>query len=569
MRGGWLVVLVATACGGDDATPDAGGDGAVGVDARPPVACDVDADCDDGRFCNGVESCASGTCAPGASPCSAAESCDEGGGRCVAIGPGGDGLPLGIPTPTFGWDHDLGVDATIYVDNTHPSCDDAGPGTAAAPLCDLFRGGRSTTYEAGDVIHVLGGPYVVSGDYTLVMNGTETQPVLVVGQGPERILFDGEGDRANFDWDGSYGILSHLDFFHMTRHRVRGDHLVLEDVAVHNPPGSFIDFNPVVSVIGHDVLIHGSEIFHNRRSTDVDSHGIQASEGSFNVWILDNELYDNNGDSFQGCHECFGTPPHHVYIGRNVMHEDRENAVDLKTIHDVVISENVMYGYGSSSTSGGDAVVIGSNGYDRSINQGPRRVWVLNNEIRDSSTGIRVEGSEDVWLVGNALTSLQVGVQIDDKYHRDIVVAGNTLQAVGDDGIRIYGCQPETLTILNNIVADVADRHLELGGCSPPVVTLENNLLWGAELSVRVDGMQHRDLASLESTAFATMNLFADPGFEGATLVPSETSPAVNAGASLDSIYAAFAYGPRIDRDRAGTPRPSGGAQDIGAYERP
>ena len=51
-------------------------------------------------------------------------------------------------------------------------------------------------------------------------------------------------------------------------------------------------------------------------------------------------------------------------IGGNLSHEDRENAVGLKTIRDVVVSQNTMYGYRSPQTSSGDAVVVGSNGYD-------------------------------------------------------------------------------------------------------------------------------------------------------------------------------------------------------------
>jgi hypothetical protein len=541
----WAIALlfslfVTTACGGDDATTEP--DGGVSTDA-PTATRDGQPPTD------GPVSMTDGEVPP----------------------PPVDGLPVGIPTPSFGWELDTdALDPTIWVDNTNPDCDDA-VGTMEVPLCDLFRGGRSVTYAAGDVVHVLGGPYAVRSDYTLTMNGTADEPVVISGRSASRILFDGGGTRANYDWDGSFGMVENLDFFHQSRHVVRGDHLALRNVAVHNPAGSFIDFNPVVSVTGHDVLVSGSEIFHNRRSNDTDSHGIQASEGSFNVWILDNEIWDNNGDAFQGCHECFAAPPHHVYIGRNVMHEDRENAVDLKTIHDVVVSENVMWGYGSSTTSNGDAMVIGSNGWDESIGQGPRRVWVLHNEFRDSSTGIRVEASQDVWIVGNVFSTLQTGLQIDDKYHRTIVVAANTMSSIGSDGVNIWGCQPTTLAIVNNIVSGTGDRHLDVGECGAPAISIANNLFAGGAVSVRVDGSQHGDLASLHGESFATGNVTGDPAFEPSSFVPSAGSPAVNAGASLAAHYDAFvaAFGAPIDSDRAGTPRPSGSAEDIGAYERP
>lgn len=47
--------------------------------------CTTDADCDDGLFCNGVETCdvSSGFCVAGASPCAVDEACDEGSDICV------------------------------------------------------------------------------------------------------------------------------------------------------------------------------------------------------------------------------------------------------------------------------------------------------------------------------------------------------------------------------------------------------------------------------------------------------------------------------------------------------
>ena len=34
-----------------------------------------------------------------------------------------------------------------------------------------------------------------------------------------------------------------------------------------------------------------------------------------------------------------------IYIGRNEMHDDRENAVDVKQSRDVIVSENTIHGY--------------------------------------------------------------------------------------------------------------------------------------------------------------------------------------------------------------------------------
>ncbi|MCA9617865.1 MAG: hypothetical protein KC731_02520, partial [Myxococcales bacterium] len=209
-------------------------------------------------------------------------------------------LPIGIPEPSFGWEIDTSGPATLWVDNQSPSCDDA-VGSEAQPYCHLFRGQSSVSYPAGAVVHVLGGPYPIEGDLSLTFAGTEQAPVIIKGIGDGRILFDGDGARVSFDWEGSYGVLENIELFHKTRHRIVGDHLVFRNVGVTNPVEARIDFNPVVNVTGHDVLFHRGEIGNNRRDDDTDSHGIQAGSGSHHVFILENEIYNNNGDSFQGC----------------------------------------------------------------------------------------------------------------------------------------------------------------------------------------------------------------------------------------------------------------------------
>ncbi len=47
------------------------------------VPCSVDADCDDGVFCNGGETCDAGVCAAGSAPCPETWTCDEGADVCV------------------------------------------------------------------------------------------------------------------------------------------------------------------------------------------------------------------------------------------------------------------------------------------------------------------------------------------------------------------------------------------------------------------------------------------------------------------------------------------------------
>ena len=48
----------------------------IGAYEQPVAQCSVDADCDDGLFCNGNEVCNAGTCTAGVNPCPG-QQCDE------------------------------------------------------------------------------------------------------------------------------------------------------------------------------------------------------------------------------------------------------------------------------------------------------------------------------------------------------------------------------------------------------------------------------------------------------------------------------------------------------------
>jgi len=59
--------------------------------SEPVANCSVDADCDDGAFCNGAESCTSGSCVSGPEPC-AGQACDEIGDQCFVSPCDDDGV---------------------------------------------------------------------------------------------------------------------------------------------------------------------------------------------------------------------------------------------------------------------------------------------------------------------------------------------------------------------------------------------------------------------------------------------------------------------------------------------
>lgn len=54
-----------------------------------PVGCSTNADCDDGFFCNGAETCAMGSCQAGPAPCASGDICDETSSSCEVPTPSG------------------------------------------------------------------------------------------------------------------------------------------------------------------------------------------------------------------------------------------------------------------------------------------------------------------------------------------------------------------------------------------------------------------------------------------------------------------------------------------------
>ena len=75
-----------TGCGGDPSEPDASGvDARAQVDSGPvETPCARIEDCDDGRYCNGMESCVDAVCVAGDPPCGATDRCDEAADACVS-----------------------------------------------------------------------------------------------------------------------------------------------------------------------------------------------------------------------------------------------------------------------------------------------------------------------------------------------------------------------------------------------------------------------------------------------------------------------------------------------------
>lgn len=369
---------------------------------------------------------------------------------------------------------------------------------------------------------------VTTGGGARTFSGTGTAANPVVFRGVNNPTFTGIVSIT-----GSYVIVENI-FVSGGIVRFSGDHLALRNSEVANNTGveSKITINNASG--SSDLVVYKNKIHDNgqwQSSAENDFHGVSAAGPAQRIWVLENEMYHHGGDSVQVGHNG-GNQVVGLYVGRNIMHHDRENAVDLKEVSNAVVSENTMYGYRTTSSSEGAAVVI---------HYCPVNAAIVNNLIYDSQVGIS----------STSLTTACSGKQVTNR------IVGNVIRGILATAIQAWGTGKVT-QIVNNTIYSAAGMGVDLTNSESGSLA-ENNILNGTGGIVFTGSLSQRN------------NLTANPLFvnaAGGDLHVSAGSPAINGGI-VSSVYSGFqsVYGVSIAVDRDGKSRPGGAAWDIGAYE--
>jgi parallel beta-helix repeat protein len=348
------------------------------------------------------------------------------------------------------------------------------------------------------------------------------------------------------------------------------------EVANYSPSGN----GSAVTPGGTENVIFANHIHHNGDPLDPeerDIHGVAPKEGSSRIWILDNHMHDNGGDSIQVGSAVAGEPwARFIYIGRNEMHDDRENAVDIKQSRDVIVSQNRVYGYvpPPSHSDDGTAIVVHDN---------PDRVWVLFNRVSDSTNGIRCTGARDgFYAIGNVVWNIRhlpgssynpdsmSGTQGIRAYGTPVFAALNNTIYGSDAGISFSsGSGAE---IANNVVAGLAQASHHVAVASSTGNVLKNNI-FDAVARIRFGSSTVRNCAQTQSAYPSQVQncINEDPDLvdpDGLDFHLLDGSPAVDRG-YVPTAYARYQslYGINISRDADGAARPQGAAFDLGSYE--
>lgn len=541
-------------------------------------------------------SSAPGVTAGGPTPGAGGATTPAGGAATPA--PGGAtqaGWPIGIPVPGFGTTDSHAQFASLvgggryrdagngpythYVDSSASNASDANPGTAAEPLATI-----PLTLSPGDVVEVHGGPYSIPAA-SLTGVGTAAEPIFVRG------VDDGQGlpqwTDGRLEISGSYLVIESLDFNRgALRLAPASDHVVVRDNEIHHNP----DRSGFVGS-GSDILLYRNHIHHFQADN---RHGITNGHGTLRFWIVGNEVHHNAEDSFQCGHTAGAGPPptysEYIYIGGNTFYSDRENAVDLKWVKHVVISQNVCTSYESapvgtytfddgshtgsySSGSDGSAILIGSDGLAEDV-------WIVFNEIHDNDAGVRIEEVAGARLVGNTIRNIvRDGIRFE-KEGGEIHVVGNTIHAVQQSGLNQDWRENFTLFVHNNLISDAGNKSVNVeSGSVSGRSSMSHNLFWqkGSPAQLSWGSGQAQPYATtgdLAAFVGGTDNLVADPLLKDPStgdLGVLAGSPALTGGLHPDSlpVYALFeaqhpgAGGIRFNAD--GDPVPASGSWQIGA----
>lgn len=498
--------------------------------------------------------------------------------------------PVGIPAPSFGIDeshwmyadsqytynYGNGLEAyrmsangpyTHYVDSSASNSTDSGNpfGTPEAPRKTI-----PTYLPAGSVVEVHGS---YSSNWSIEADGTAAAPVFIRGASAT----DRPTLAASASVRGQYVIWENIlqtgqRSFSVSNYNNRVPH----HVAIRNcelAGNGTLGSSMAMMVYGNEgldvnnVVLYNNSIYNQGDSeadTSRDRHGIAVTRHTNNIWVLNNNVHHSQADAIQ-VNGWVNETTHHIYIGGNVFHDDGENAIDIKEASDVIVSQNIMYGYEHS-----EGAAMNAHRDDGQV-IGPQNVWVLFNYIYDSYDGIVSMGVKgDFYAIGNVMHDMgDSGLKSWSAGTRHLInnTIYNTRRAIAHAG----GAEA---VIVNNIIYDASSLHIYLPDAEN-VSTMRNNLLYqdGGSVAIRWGSGSYSSVLSFQSsTGQGQGSIEADPEFvsiSGDDYRLQSGSPAVDAGANVQSYAATFAalYGLDINVDYAGAPLPQGPATDIGAIE--
>ncbi len=499
-----------------------------------------------------------------------------------------------------------------YVDNSNPNATDeprmgeSDPrhGTPDTPRATLPP--NYATFSAGAAVFIFGGvskPYHLrnSGWHRWIAAGAAEAPVYILGvnNGSDKPIIDHNFDTRDkgtqLRLEMEYTIIEGLHF-HGAKLVQRDElesytngNIVLRHCLIDGlnkgTVGTSMSMNIGDTKVLYDVHIKNTGYTEPDLSEENDVHGVQISNVT-DYWILDSLIHDSAGDAIQINAEFASN----IYIGRNKLHSDNENALDFKRRYDLMFMENDVWDYRAISYD-----VSGSDGTPVIINQdtsgqSPHYSTIARNRIWDANAAVRLQG-EYIWVSDNLFWNIHansgsvsyavtVGNNDESNYHERIT---NNIFEKFDGGIWNWASNNSGVkehiysgNIFGDFNADSAEKaHYRISSNHTAGTHTSHNIyktplkmMWGTS---NVDNMwDMTEYRTNTSNATGSLDgvdpLFVDSNLFNLRLQPA--SPAI--GANIEQpTYAEFyaQYNRSIAFDADLNARPRNGTWDIGAYE--
>jgi hypothetical protein len=516
--------------------------------------------------------------------------------------------PIGIPAPPFGINESVPlppntwtkqVTGYYYIDQTHPaSTDTSNPyGYPSKPRKTI-----PLSLPAGSYVE-LHNTYTNSHASPKIISfaGTARNPVFIRGVDAginrrpmatkkwtvrgsygiiEGIYFNNQGQSAG---GLSFATGSNSDHVAIRHCEFRGDPAIRGGIGIAAESGH----NHSYTVI-YDVYIHDQGDPNSTFDQDADCITINARSNY--IWVVDSEFYYSSGGGVQVNARSLANQEttHHIYVGRNYVHQTRQAGLFAKQSTDVIFSQNTIHDVIEAKWSGSKGL-----GYQYA----PERVWFLFNHVYNCSYGIfagsdnGMGSGQNIYIIGNLLHDIrhQVPAIYNNPYNPNnswhnaaIMLAGGTNRYIinntiwGTDAGILCPDGKGKLEIANNIIGgrfEPLGRDIFLAMKSLADASLmRQNIFYPSPVRIQWGSSKVYDLAGFKSAtkkgqrSTSVNPLFVNLSKKDFSL--QSTSPAINVGAT-HPVYSTFKslYGIDIAKDIVGTPRPQGGKRDIGAYE--
>jgi parallel beta-helix repeat protein len=527
-----------------------------------------------------------------------------------------------VGIPENGWTEAAGREYFVALDG-----DDNNPGTFSQPWRTIAKANR--TLLAGDTL------YVRAGTYNEIIepfhSGTTDHKITYTNYQDEEVILRGEPDAApvisigwsvhGSGWDEKGYIV--IDGFTI-RHVIPSDqmpenttagiriwgetthHIEVRNCKIYGDPQvprqhgisigksnhNVIENNIIDGVTGIGIIVGGeanetdeynivrNNIVLNSWFSNLDVGGGCSQEGNRHKLLIENNILGNSviedGIQFEYCYDQdWGDhASREVIIRGNVIFNNAENGIDLKSAADIVIEGNIFYG-----NIGDNDGFEGDNSYDRGggfgaihtgayLHAGSRDIIIRNNVIYDNFGGILVYNGYKIYnntIVGN---------------NRDYTGPNSTFESSRKPymtSTAIYGTGRLTdLGFKNNIIGEHKHGELSVQSTDPNLeLDIDNNLYFNAQGVFLVDFRENNDwdklsfedwqfyLQGVNGVVGADENsLVSDPLFVNAPLRPvgdhsqfdfhfQSGSPGIDAGAYLTRVTS-FGSGTQIPVNEAG-----------------